>query len=590
MRLSLFLSLFVLSLFVFTLTSACSDDTGILIRTSTSADFDSSIHSLRFYVGEDSIGEPSYYSDDDPGGDVLLKGRDIAEEPYRLLLHPESEDMNSIVVAAIALDDAGKMLGFGRLAEPVDFINGKVAEWDLVIGPLGTNVGDVTVTDTGCLVFHADTGETVHIGTPGDLDCDGVIEGDGPQDDCNDLAPFQSPQSPEDCFNGIDDNCNNAIDSEDILDSDGDTFPACGPSGTIDCNDSDAAINSEAEELCDGIDNNCDNHCDEGYDLDEDGYSVCGSVIEGNANATTCVAMDHVDCNDLDYRSFPGNPEVCDGIDNDCNDECDEDSSLDPDKDGYTDCGSIIGQCGTHANWDDCAPDDNTRHPGAHELCDGIDNNCDGELDPGTTPCFADTGDTTVLICQEGFRTCLGGTPSTCIPDNGPILADQWCTTYSTCEQDNTITDPFVCSLEQAASTGNIEICRVRMLSPSQVCPGRNAKIALSDGSVADAQCSYTIVGDGHQQGYKLTLNNFLNLTNTRTVYNSCEVGLNVGVFPQGLWPGDATFSILFQDRSAGGDVEVQLELQVELVESCGVEPGLVCETWLTGPWATPVP
>ncbi len=95
--------------------------------------------------------------------------------------------------------------------------------------------------------------------------------------------------------------------------------------GTLDgdCNDEDASINPEAEELCDGIDNNCDGELDEGvqtiYYADNDGDSfgapeeltkAC-SVPEGYVDNSD-------DCNDNDANISPSAEEQCNGMDNDC--------------------------------------------------------------------------------------------------------------------------------------------------------------------------------------------------------------------------------------------------------------------------------
>jgi len=70
-----------------------------------------------------------------------------------------------------------------------------------------------------------------------------------------------------------------------------------------DCNDNDPNIHPGAEEICDGKDNNCDEQIDEGYDKDGDGYTVCGEGRE--------------DCDDNDPKIHPGAIEPC-GEDYNC--------------------------------------------------------------------------------------------------------------------------------------------------------------------------------------------------------------------------------------------------------------------------------
>ncbi|MFT5681145.1 MAG: hypothetical protein ACI8RZ_002051 [Myxococcota bacterium] len=105
-------------------------------------------------------------------------------------------------------------------------------------------------------------------------------------------------------------------------------------------------------------------------DADGDGYSV-------------------TDCDDTSPAAFPGGTEVCDGLDNDCNGEIDEQGGLtlhaDADGDGYGDPALAATLCepgdGWVGNFDDCDDTSADNHPGADEICDEIDNNCDGLID-----------------------------------------------------------------------------------------------------------------------------------------------------------------------------------------------------------------
>jgi len=99
-----------------------------------------------------------------------------------------------------------------------------------------------------------------------------------------------------------------------------------------DCDDSDASIYPGAVEVCDGIDNDCDGEVDEGVtnpyyeDADGDGYglSTYGPVMTCSPPAG--YVSNNLDCDDSDASIYPGAVEVCDGIDNDCDGEVDEGS------------------------------------------------------------------------------------------------------------------------------------------------------------------------------------------------------------------------------------------------------------------------
>lgn len=182
----------------------------------------------------------------------------------------------------------------------------------------------------------------------------------------------------------------------------------------FDCNDdiSDinaAAINPAAAEVCDGIDNNCNGITDEGCtvwykDGDNDGYgdesntsvaAVCpASYVGPPVGDVNGDGRPDFDCNDDNAAINPAAEEVCgDGIDNNCDlvtDEVFEMYYYDEDDDGYgtTDGATAFNSCGTVPDgWvavaGDCDDTNPAINPGAVEVCDGLDNDCDGDIDEG---------------------------------------------------------------------------------------------------------------------------------------------------------------------------------------------------------------
>jgi trimeric autotransporter adhesin len=228
--------------------------------------------------------------------------------------------------------------------------------------------------------------------------------------DCNDNNGAIHPGATEVC-NGIDDNCNNQIDEGAspvtwYRDMDGDgygnaaiTTVACNPpagyvGNSTDCNDNNAAINPGATEICDGIDNNCNSQTDEGVlltfyqDSDGDGYGNA-AVSTQACSAPMGYVSNSTDCNDGNAAINPGATEICDGIDNNCNGQTDEGVLLtfyqDSDGDGFGNPAATTQACsapmGYVSNSTDCNDGNAAINPGATEICDGIDNNCDGQTD-----------------------------------------------------------------------------------------------------------------------------------------------------------------------------------------------------------------
>ncbi len=235
--------------------------------------------------------------------------------------------------------------------------------------------------------------------------------------DCNDSNQDVHPGATEIC-NEDDDDCDSAVDEDASLDletyyadNDGDgygdaadTTEACSqPDGHVtnddDCDDSASDTYPGAEESCDEVDQDCDDDIDEDasdgdtwwIDLDGDGY---GNLILTTSDCEQPVGYvdNDDDCDDLEADAWPGNTEVCDGIDNDCDDDADEDSAsdaptwyADSDGDGYGDPDVTEVQCeepsGHSSNANDCDDGDATINPSALEQCDSADNDCDGDID-----------------------------------------------------------------------------------------------------------------------------------------------------------------------------------------------------------------
>lgn len=189
----------------------------------------------------------------------------------------------------------------------------------------------------------------------------------------------------------------NHAESYFFKDEDGDGFY-----NYVDCDDNNAAINPDALEVCDGIDNDCNGMADDGlvfvtyfFDADGDGFG------DENLTIDTCTdtppagyVASAADCNDSEATVFPGAAELCDGIDNNCDGTVDNTSIFfvyyqDSDGDGFGSPLMTFDTCATNppagfvANDVDCDDTNASVYPGAMEVPDSLDNDCNGLVDDG---------------------------------------------------------------------------------------------------------------------------------------------------------------------------------------------------------------
>ncbi|RMH14174.1 MAG: hypothetical protein D6701_11545, partial [Gemmatimonadetes bacterium] len=245
-------------------------------------------------------------------------------------------------------------------------------------------------------------------------------DGDGrseEQGDCDDADPDVAPGLVEVC-DAKDNDCNGQVDDAPAdtvvfyADGDGDGFgnaatalDSCSPpegfvSEAGDCDDSDAGVSPEAAERCDGQDNDCDGDIDEVsaidatawyLDTDGDGYGDAATALTACAPPDDRYVAAAGDCDDEEDTTHPEAPELCDGLDNDCDGEADEAPTTgggsyyrDADGDGHGD--PIDSRCtpaeGYVSQGGDCDDSTDQVHPGRAEVCnDGLDNNCNGSAD-----------------------------------------------------------------------------------------------------------------------------------------------------------------------------------------------------------------
>ncbi len=324
--------------------------------------------------------------------------------------------------------------------------------------------------------------------------------------DCLDTNPARSPVASETC-NTVDDDCDGAIDEGVQLpfypDADSDLYgsstatatmacvaPAGYVSNSLDCNDTQNAVRPGATEFCDGVDNNCNGTADEGASVQcypgvpnttftctagacqvgacNAGYSNCDAVTANGCerllqvfyldadgdgwgsttapSAPSCnppvgyVAASG-DCNDANTAAGraqnPGAFEICDLLDNDCDSLTDEgvQRAFYPDADsdlyGSSSAAATLAcapPAGFVENNLDCNDANNQQKPGVVEICDAIDNDCDGTTnEPGAeASCYPGVTNTAwscvanacaVASCTGSFRNCDGTVSNGCEAD-----------------------------------------------------------------------------------------------------------------------------------------------------------------------------
>ncbi len=289
--------------------------------------------------------------------------------------------------------------------------------------PSGTSALDGDCDD-GDSAYHPSADES-DCTDPNDYNCDGSVgyadaDGDGfaACEDCDDDEPLSNPDGEELC-DGLDNDCDGSTDEDDAsdastwyADTDSDSYgapdssrSACEqPTGYVadatDCDDSDADVNPSETEVCNEIDDDCDGDIDEDdaadtstwyADADSDGYGDSATTAQ-TCEAPSGYVADDTDCDDSDADVNPGETEVCNEVDDDCDGTTDEDDAADAstwyaddDGDGYGDASDAEVSCSQPrdhvSDATDCDDTDEDINPGETELCNDVDDDCNGTVD-----------------------------------------------------------------------------------------------------------------------------------------------------------------------------------------------------------------
>ena len=232
--------------------------------------------------------------------------------------------------------------------------------------------------------------------------------------DCDDQNSTINPAATDVPDDGLDQDCTGAQAATCFNDGDGDGFGAVDPvvvdgdcsavpgaSATADdCDDTDASVAPAAAESCDTVDSDCDGDLvDDFPDLDGDGLPDC---VDPDADGDGWTVLP--DCDDLDATVNPGATELCDGVDSDCDGDL-VDGFSDYDTDGVPDCVDEDDDGDGEPDDTDCAPLDPSIYPGATETpADGVDQDCN-DVDAIECPEDADDdgyGTSSLVLALDG--------------------------------------------------------------------------------------------------------------------------------------------------------------------------------------------
>lgn len=238
----------------------------------------------------------------------------------------------------------------------------------------------------------------------------------------------------EEACDGEDNDCDGLTDEDFLLvDFDGSkkgvnaecgTGPCAG--GKVVCSNDGTSVECStwvnmSVEVCDGIDNDCDGQVDEGMEYQGaplgapcKGIGVCGPGTVECSNVTGAAT-----CSTNPDGSTPGSgEEICDLLDNDCDGETDEGIVEVPacPTSGVCEGMNPVVEC-ISGTWV-CNFSANPDWEEVESLCDGLDNDCDGWVDESALKEFADGK----IISTTGFPPARTGAASLFVPEDGGIF------------------------------------------------------------------------------------------------------------------------------------------------------------------------
>ncbi len=281
-----------------------------------------------------------------------------------------------------------------------------------------------------------------------DNDCDGAVD-EGVLNSCGNCGP-----NPEEVCNGLDDDCDGQIPAVEA-DNDLDGYRICDG----DCNDFNPTVYLGAEELCDLLDNDCDGQVDNGF---PDLLTACsvgvGQCFSFGARVCSPDGLTTV-CN-----AMPNDPsfELCNGLDDDCDGATDEGFFVGAPCDGIGECGAGVLECLIDGTGTICSTNPlASANQSVLEVWDNLDNDCDGEVDEDFACKVNETAfcGTNIGECKMGYKVCQNGSWSTCFDDVPPEIE---------------ICDGLDNNCDMQVDEGLLNACGICGEVPTEICDGQD--------------------------------------------------------------------------------------------------------------------
>ena len=260
-----------------------------------------------------------------------------------------------------------------------------------------------------------------------DADNDGHTAAECGGDDCDDTDATRFPGRAETCDPTHDEDCDTLTFGFRDNDHDGYGDARCCNAGSMgapgcgnDCDDSNANVHPNQPESCNTLDDNCNGMIDDGItrtlyvDADTDGYGAAAGAtpVMGCTDPPGFVPNNN-DCDDVHPTAHPGGAEVCDSaaIDEDCNGAANEGCTCITGASQLC-CSSRGSQRCVTGTWGACSI------TAIVEVCNGVDDDCDGVVDNGVTATIYTD------IDRDGYGTGAGRIGCAGTPDTATVAGD----------------------------------------------------------------------------------------------------------------------------------------------------------------------